>query len=76
MELTPEQLRRAVAAAKAGRELPDGPIIEVFNPLALAEAIEGECARTSSLAGQKITLHMDPIDALLLAKHLRYGTTG
>lgn len=75
-ELTNDQYKRAVAAARNGTEMPDGPILPAFHPEAMAQAIESECARTRSLLGQKITIHMDPIDALALAKFLRFRSGG
>jgi len=75
-ELTPEQYRRAVDAARHHKPLPDGPILSAFHPEEMAQAIEGECARTRSLIGQKITIHMDPIDALALARFLRFRSGG
>lgn len=76
MELTPENYARMVAALKEGKRAPDGPIVEKFNPLELASAIESECARTSQLHGQRVSLHMDPQDALLLARFLRFRGVG
>ena len=76
MELTTEQLQKAIAAARTGRRAPDGPIVEVFAPEALAAAIEHECVRTAHLPNQKIDLHMDPVDAMLLAKFLRFRSLG
>ena len=75
-DLTPEQYKRAVAAARYGALLPDGPIIPAFHPEQMAQAIEGECERTRSLVGQKITIHMSPQDALALAKFLRFRSGG
>jgi hypothetical protein len=75
-DLTPEQYQRAVSAARQGNLLPDGPIIPGFHPEQMAQAIEGECARTRSLIGQKITIHMDPEDALALARFLRFRSGG
>lgn len=75
-DLTPEQYKRAVAAARQGALLPDGPIIPGFHPEQMAQAIESECLRTRSLVGQKITIHMDPEDALALAKFLRFRSCG
>jgi len=75
-QLTPEQYNKAVAAARHGVPMPDGPIIPGFHPEQMAQAIEQECARTRSLEGQKISIHMDPIDALALAKFLRFRSGG
>ena len=75
-DMSPEQYKRAVAAARSDAPLPDGPIIPGFHPEQMAQAIEGECVRTRSLVGQKITIHMDPEDALALAKFLRFRSGG
>jgi hypothetical protein len=75
-DLSPEQLKRAVAAARQGALMPDGPILSMFHPEEMALAIEGEIERTRSLEGQKISIHMDPMDALALAKFLRFRSCG
>jgi hypothetical protein len=75
-DLTQEQYKRAVAAARSGALLPDGPIIPGFHPEQMAQAIESECLRTRSLIGQKITIHMSPEDALALANFLRFRSVG
>jgi|WetSurSiteA1Bulk_404760.scaffolds.fasta_scaffold221933_1 hypothetical protein len=72
MDVSPEEYMKMVAAVKSGKPAPDGPILAVFQPEQLAAAIEHECERTAHLPNQKITLHMDPIDAMLLAKYLRF----
>lgn len=53
-DLSQEELARAVAAARSGKPLSDGPILTVFQPEALADAIERECARTAHLPNQKM----------------------
>jgi hypothetical protein len=75
-ELTQEQYRKAVRAAREGVPMPDGPILPVFHPEAMAQAIESECVRIRSFEGQRITIHMDPADALALAKFLRFRSRG
>ena len=69
--LTPAQIQKAVLAARAGIEPPDGPILPSFEPRALALAIESECRRIEGRDGQRITIAMDPADARLLIKFLR-----
>jgi hypothetical protein len=75
-DLSSEELQKAIAAARSGRKAPDGPVLTCFQPEELAAAIEHEIGRTSHLQNQKITLHMDPIDAMLLAKFLRFRSVG
>lgn len=70
-DLSPETLKRAIAAVHSNRKAPDGPILEAFQPEALAAAIEHEMVRTAHLPRQKITIHLDPPDAMLLAQFLR-----
>lgn len=50
---------------------PDGPIVEHFDCIALAQAIESEVQRGALVGWSKITLHMDMFDALELARVLR-----
>jgi len=76
MELNPEQLARAIAAVRENKQAPDGPVLAAFVPEELAAAIESECARTAHLQNSKITLHMDPVDAMLLARYLRWRSMG
>ena len=73
MDLSPEDYRRAINAALTNRPAPDGPVLAVFQPQELAAAIEHEVERTVNLKNQRITIHMDPIDAMLLVKYLRFG---
>ena len=49
----------------------DGPIVLKFAPTALAKAIEQEVKRAGAYGWDKITMHMDLIDAVQLAKFLR-----
>jgi hypothetical protein len=51
--------------------LPDGPYLETFKPVALAQALEFEINRCGAMGWDKITLHMTPDDAARLAAHLR-----
>lgn len=75
-DLSPEDLQRAVTAARTGRMAPDGPILEHFQPDALAAAIEHEMERTAHLPNQRLTLHMSPADAMLLVKFLKFRSLG
>jgi len=50
---------------------PDGPVVERFDPERLSDAIQSELNRATESGWTKITLHMDLLDAALLAKHLR-----
>jgi hypothetical protein len=52
-------------------DAPDGPFVERFDAIELGKAIEREINRASEREWSKITLHMDILDAALLAKHLR-----
>jgi hypothetical protein len=49
----------------------DGPIVDEFDPIKLAQAIEQESRRAIEYGWPKITVHMDLPDAMKLAKHLR-----
>ena len=69
--MIPEQMRKIMRAAQEDRPAPDGPVIEQFNCLALADAIEQECARAAIVGWPKVSLHMDIEDARLLAGALR-----
>ena len=50
---------------------PSGPLVDHFDALAVAQAIEREAERSSLVGWTKITLHMDLHDALKLAATLR-----
>jgi len=50
---------------------PDGPVVEHFEPQAVAAAIEQEITRARVYGWTRITLHMDVADALMLAQCLR-----
>lgn len=73
MEMSQEQLQRAVQAARSGIRPPDGPLLSSFEPKALALAIESECKRIEGRVSQRITISMDPADARLLIAFLRGG---
>lgn len=51
--------------------LPDGPLLESFSALELAQAIEWETNRAASQRLMKIRLDMDLENALRLAAYLR-----
>lgn len=63
-------VQELVRARKLG-PAPDGPIIERFDPLALAQIIEMELTRCARLDLPKLSIHMDTLDAQLLASALR-----
>lgn len=52
-------------------DMPDGPYLEIFKPVSLAQALEFEIRRCAAMGWDKITLHMTPDDAARLAAHLR-----
>ena len=52
-------------------DMPDGPYLEIFKPVALAQALEFEVNRCAGMGWDKVTLHMTPDDAMRLASHLR-----
>lgn len=69
--------RKRIAEAAVSRKLaPDGPMLERFDALAMAVAIEQEAER-ATLYGRiegttgKVEIHMDPRDAFELAAFLR-----
>lgn len=69
--------RQRIAEAAASRKLiPVGPVLERFDPLPLAVALE-EQAERASLFGRleglpgKVDISLDPRDAMLLAAFLR-----
>jgi len=66
----------AIEAAKTGKVAPNGPVIERFDPIHLAAALEQEAERALLLglvAGTpgKVEAFFDPRDAILLAQFLR-----
>ena len=70
-EMTSVDLKRAVAAVREGRELPNGPILPRFDPESLALAIEQECSNVRSMLDPRVSLVFDPPDALDLVTFLR-----
>lgn len=77
MERTPDQHRGEIVKAirQAGGvallpDVPDGPILKVFDPKALAAAIRHELIRSEITGWQKISLHMDLDDAAALMRYL------
>ena len=72
VELTPrETVENLMAKYGCLGGAPDGPMIEHFDPIALAQGLEQEVQRAALVGWQKITLHMDVADALKLARKLR-----
>ena len=55
------------------RGTPDGPVVDLFDPQELAQAIEQELERCATRGWHKVVLQMDVRDALLLARYLRSG---
>ena len=72
MSASPEAVARIEHLYRAFGHIPDaprGPIVAHFDAVALASAIESEVGRINGVG--KITLHMDPPDAMALALLLR-----
>lgn len=66
------QLRRGCGQPDHGLpDLPDGPRLEYFSALELAQAIEAEVNRAAAQGLPKLRLDMDHADALKLASYLR-----
>lgn len=70
------QRQRIAEAATARRIAPTGPVLERFEPVRLAAALEQEAERAllyGKLEGTpgKVDLSLDPRDAFLLAQFLR-----
>jgi len=63
-----EQLRRDGGKIAP---VPDGPRLDHFSALELAQGIEQEVARVGNAPGRKIVLHMDTENAMRLAAYLR-----
>lgn len=53
------------------KKAPNGPIIPEFAPIPLAQALEQEIRRAHLYGWPKISLHMDILDAAMLAAFLR-----
>jgi hypothetical protein len=54
------------------RKCPDGPVLDRFEPLLVAEALEQQALRAKLMFDHpKVDLRMDADDALLLAAFLR-----
>jgi hypothetical protein len=71
-----EHLRQGAidAMAKNGGKLfdiPNGPKMEVYNPLELAQALEYEVNRCGPHGWDQISINMTLDDAMKLASHLR-----
>lgn len=79
VDLTPAQRREIERVVRARRgvlvDTPDGPVIDVFEPTRLAQALEDELARCVAHGWVQITLRMDVSDAVLLARFLRAART-
>lgn len=74
---TEQQFHKAALQAKLARgeklgPFPDGPCLDYFNALELAQAIESEVNQPAGgMPHTKITLHMDIENAMKLASYLR-----
>lgn len=74
--MTPEQ-NKAALQAQLRRDggvlpsIPDGPKMDYFSALELAQAIEYEVNRMGGADGKKIRLDMDADNAMKLASYLR-----
>lgn len=68
-------VERAIQRAGRVEKLPliDGPVVERFEPRALASALEQEVQRAMEVGWPKISLHMDVADAKKLALYLIRG---
>lgn len=63
-----EQLLRS---GRKFEDAPDGPIIERYTPLGLSQIIDRELNRCAVMGWDKITIHLDQVDAQMLAMDLR-----
>jgi hypothetical protein len=66
-----EQLERHVAAGGKVAPYPDGPRLERFDPLELAQGLESEINRASARGLPMLRLDMNMIDAHALAEFMR-----
>jgi hypothetical protein len=66
-------LQRSLKKAGGAEFLPEvsGPVLERFDAKHLAAAIESELERAATFGWPKISLHMDVVDAMRLAKFLK-----
>jgi hypothetical protein len=71
MELSNEERERVAKAVKDGVEAPDGPLLDHYNPLELAQAIEHELVRAVMHGQKKIQIRLDFADAARLVNTLR-----
>lgn len=74
MPITDDERARVedLLATKQIRRFPDGPRLEGFDPLRLAEALEQQATRAKIVFDvPKVDLRMDADDAICLAAFLR-----
>lgn len=74
MELTQRERDRIGDLVRTGKvnPMPDGPVVEDFDPFRIAEAIEQQAARASLLFDVPfVDLRMDVQNALKLAQFLK-----
>lgn len=69
--MSPEQHREALAAQIARGDAPDGPVLDVFDALKMAQAIDYEINRAGAKGLPKITISFDLADAAAFAAFLR-----
>jgi hypothetical protein len=63
---------RVIAARGGLGAFPDGPLVEVFDPIVIAEALEQQATRAMLVfEDPKVDLRMDAEDAIKLAAWLR-----
>lgn len=76
MSLTEQELKKHFVTkmlANGGKipELPDGPYLEEFDPLALSQALDAEVNRCMQQGWTKVTVSLDPVNAQKMAAFLR-----
>ena len=69
--MTEQDLRAAQKAANSNVQYVEGIMLDGFNMLELAAAIEHEMYQADGTVNKKITIHLDAMDALAMAKGLR-----
>lgn len=69
--LTAADLKRVQRAIDEGKPAPDGPRLEKFHPLKLADALELEIERSKLLLNARIDVSMTIDDARRLMQFLR-----
>ena len=70
-QLTQEQLMAAGKAARSNVPHIEGVMVDSFNLLEVAQAIEGQIRSMGNVPNRKITIHMDAHDADEFARAFR-----